>query len=362
MVSKKVILGTGAAVVVIGIGVAASMGSNQNSEKKAKFTAAMVTDKGNGVDDKSFNQSAWEGMKAFGKANHLKRGQNGYDYFLSKTEADFKPNLQQATSAGFTTVAGVGFDLNQPISEIAKNNPKTKYILIDDKAKYKGDNLVSVLFDSQDSSYLVGVAMATKAKDLGVNKVGFIGGMVGDVIDRFQAGFEKGVASVDPNIKIDVQYADSYTDAPKGKLITRAMIANGTKLIYQAAGAVGNGVYTESKTYNSDLPKGSKDKVWVAGVDIDQAPEGAYKTADGKNDNLVLTSSLTNVGKGLQLINQQAKRGNFPGGKVITYGLKEGGVGVTKQNMTPDEKKAVNKAQHAIENGDIKVPLHPTHH
>ncbi|MFL6558938.1 MAG: BMP family ABC transporter substrate-binding protein, partial [Bacillus sp. (in: firmicutes)] len=62
-------------------------------EQANKFSVAMVTDIG-GVDDKSFNQSAWEGLQKFGKDNGLTKGKGGYDYLQSKSDADYSTNLK----------------------------------------------------------------------------------------------------------------------------------------------------------------------------------------------------------------------------------------------------------------------------
>ena len=87
--------------------------------------------------------------------------------------------------------------------------------------------------------------------------------------------------SVDKNLAVDVQYANSFGDAAKGQTITDAMMAKGEKIIFQAAGATGNGVFTAAKDNNQDLPADSADKVWVIGVDMDQSNIN-YQTKDGE--------------------------------------------------------------------------------
>ena len=76
--------------------------------KEKTFTVAMVTDVG-GVDDKSFNQSAWEGLQEFGKENDLKKGKGGFDYLQSKSDADYSTNLNTLAREGFNLVFGIGF-------------------------------------------------------------------------------------------------------------------------------------------------------------------------------------------------------------------------------------------------------------
>lgn len=357
MVSKKNLAIGGVAVVVVGGVVAGMLNSNKDTDKK-NFTVAMVTDVG-GVDDKSFNQSAWEGLERWGKDNNVTKGNKGYDYFQSKTAADFQTSFNQAVSQKFSMIAGIGYSLHDATVNTAKKNPNTKFVLIDDVDTKRTKNVASVMFRSEQSSYLVGVASATKAKELGLNSVGFVGGMHGNIIDAFEAGYTAGVKSVDPNMKIDIQYADSFTDVAKGQMITKTMIAKGEKVIFQASGAVGNGVFTATKEANSKVADDSRDKVWVSGVDMDQTDMGNYTDDNGKKANFVLTNSLTNVGRGLELIAKQAQDGKFPGGKTTAYDLKEGGVGITTKNLNEAEKKATDNAKQDIEDGKIKVPNHP---
>ncbi|MDR3240852.1 MAG: BMP family ABC transporter substrate-binding protein [Lactobacillaceae bacterium] len=359
MVSRRLKMIGGAVVVVAVVGGIIAATSNKDSAKNSKnFSVAIVTDVG-GIDDKSFNQSAWEGLKAWGKDNNLKQGKDGYTYFQSKTAADYQTNFQQAVEGGYKMIAGIGYSLHDATETAAKKNPKTEYVLVDDIASSKIKNVTSVMFRSEQSSYLAGVAAATKAKALGDSSVGFIGGMHGNIIDAFEAGYVAGVKSVDSNLTVNVQYADSFTDSAKGQAIANTMIAKGEHVIFQAAGAVGNGVFQSAKDTNQTLDADSKDKVWVIGVDMDQSNMGVYKSKDGKSENFTLTSSITGVGRGLQLVADKAKDGKFPGGKVVAYGLKQGGVSTPTNNLNAAEKAAVEKAKKAIIAGTIKVPNHP---
>jgi basic membrane protein A len=356
MVSKKK-LGLGIlalAVVAGGIGYAVT---KEDSSKSSNFSLAMVSDAGGDISDHSFTQISWEGVEAWGKEHNLSKGKGGYDYFLSKTDADFDTNFQTAVQNNFSMIAGIGFNLQNAVEKSAKANPKVKYALVDSVANSKYKNIVSLMFNSEESSYLAGIAAAMQAKDENQTTVGFLGGMYGPVVGRFEYGFREGVASVDPSLKVEAQYAGTYSDASKGNIITKTMIANGTKVIFQVAGGTGNGAFTAAKAYNTQLKSSelAADKVWIIGVDIDQYAQGAYKTADGKKDNFTLTSSLTQVGNALKESANDAMKGNFKGGKVVYYGLKEKGVGVIYKNLDSAEKKALKAAEKELEDGKIKL-------
>lgn len=357
MVSRRTLIIGGVAVVVVaGIAYAATSGSKDGSSDK--FTAAVVSDT-NGVNDKGFNQSAWEGLEKWGKANNLSKGQSGYNYFQPKTVADYDTQLTQAATAKYNVVSAIGNTFKDSVQTVSKKYPDTKFVLVDEIADKKYKNVASVMFHSEQSSYLVGIAAATKAKEIGDDTVGFVGGMKNQVIESFLAGYQAGVKSVDPNMKVDATYAGTFSDPAKGQTIAKAKMAQGEHIIFQAAGGVGNGVFQAAKDQDATLAADSKDKVWVIGVDMDQTNMGDYKSKDGKSANLTLTSSLTGVGRGVQLITESAQKDKFPGGKTVYYGLKEGGVGVVTKNLNADEKKAVETAKEKIISGDIKVPATP---
>lgn len=360
--STKIIL-TVATIIVVGSGIYTATAHQKtrtttDSGKQAKL--GLVLDVG-GVDDHSFNQSAWEGAQHYAKNNQLKAGQNSpVTYFTATDHADLDQNFNLATKKHkYTIVYGIGYSLNQAIAKSAKLNPKQKFVLVDDIVTNR-KNVASVMFRSEQSSYLAGVAAATKAKANGEKKLGFIGGIHGNIIDAFDAGFEAGVKATDPELTIEKQYANSFTDSAKGKTITATMYASGIKTIFAAAGFVGNGAFSEAKAENSKLTADSKERLYIIGVDRDQKSDGAYTSKDGKKETSTLASSITSVGDGVKNIaDTYNKDKTFPGGKTIAYGLKENGVYLTDSELTASEKSAVESAQKAIINGKIKVPNHP---
>ena len=347
---NKKIIGVGlAAVAVLSLAACGSRDKSTGSAKaKTDLTVAIITDTG-GVDDKSFNQSSWEGLQAWGKANNLSKDK-GYTYFQSASESDYATNLDSAVSGGYKLIYGIGFALHNAISEAAKNNADINYVLIDDVIEGQ-KNVASATFKDQEAAYLAGVAAAKSTK---TKIVGFVGGMEGEVISRFEKGFEAGVKSVDKSIKVQVDYAGSFADAAKGKTIAATQYAGGADIIYQAAGGTGAGVFSEAKSLNEE--KKEADKVWVIGVDRDQKGEGNYTSKDGKKSNFVLASSTKGVGEAVQNISKDTADGKFPGGKHVVYGIKEGAVGLADDNLSADAKTAVDKAYDEIKSGKITVP------
>ncbi|MBM7650065.1 basic membrane protein A [Bacillus ectoiniformans] len=351
--AMSAILAAGTILGACGGGGEEEKGQEGNgSEKDDKFTVAMVTDVG-GVDDKSFNQSAWEGLQEFGKENDLEKGTDGYNYIQSKSDADYKTNLNTAVRNKFDLIYGIGYKLQPAIEEVAKQRKDSQFAIVDSVVE-GADNVASITFKEHEGSFLVGVAAGLSTKS---NKIGFIGGTDSDLINKFAAGFEAGVKAVNPEASVKIEYAGAFDKADKGQQMASAMYSSGIDTIYHAAGATGNGVFTEAKNLKQKNP--DKD-VWVIGVDRDQAEEGKV-TVDGKEQNVTLTSMVKRVDIAVKDLADQAKDGKFPGGEVTEYGLDDNAISIapTQDNLSDEVKKAVEEWTEKIKNGEVEVPLKP---
>ncbi|MCZ8532726.1 BMP family lipoprotein [Psychrobacillus psychrodurans] len=317
---------------------------SEGTTEAVDFSLAMVTDVG-GVDDKSFNQLAWEGIEAFGKENGLEKGDGGYDYLQSTGDADYITNLNNLVRRDFDVVYGIGFLMEEPIGTIADQQPEAQLAIID--AIVDKPNVASVMFKEQEGSFLAGVAAALMSES---KQIGFVGGMEIPVIERFQAGFLEGVKAVDPSIKVDVQYTGKFDDAALGKTTANRMYSSGVDIIFHSAGGTGNGVFAEAKERKT---KDANANVWVIGVDSDQYEEGAVG-----DTNVTLTSMQKRVDIAVQNIAKEAMAGNFPGGETVTYGLAEKGVQLAdSRGAIPQEVlDKVEEYSKQIIAGEIVVP------
>lgn len=281
------------------------------TEQSNQIKIAMCTDVG-GVNDQSFNQSAWEGMLQAEKDLGV-----AVSYLESNQDADYKPNMETLVDSGNDLIVGIGFKMKDVLAEMAKMNPEQNFAGIDCWFDGPPKNLVGVNFKEQESSFLVGYIAGRMSK---TGKVGFVGGMNFPVIHKFHYGFLAGVKHADAICEILVQYADSFTDAAKGKAIANQMYKNGADIIFHAAGAVGDGVIEAAK---------EQDK-FAIGVDRDQS----HLAPDN-----VLTSAMKRVDNAIYNLTNSLVKGNFPGGRNVVFGLEEGGVGIapTSANLVPQE-------------------------
>ena len=193
----------------------------------ADLKVGMVTDSGS-IDDKSFNQGTWEGIKKATKdlgvkSKYLKPG--------GTTEADYVKEISNLNDAGFGLIVTPGFKFESAIFVAQDKYPKTKFVLIDGspnngvfdatRKEKVGANTVSIFFAEHESGFLAGVASALQIKE---GDFGFIGGMEIPPVQKFNWGFQQGVAYANKNLgtKIgmkpeNVIYQGTFHDVAAGQ-------------------------------------------------------------------------------------------------------------------------------------------------
>ncbi len=308
------------------------IGLSTNVSAGAKFKVAMVTDVG-GVNDQSFNQSAWEGLQRTQKDFGI-----NVAYKESKQDADYAPNMETLTDAEYNLIWGIGFLMGDAIKETAQINPDQKYAIIDFSYGDKTPkNVTGVVFQEEQPSFLVGYIAGKLTK---TNKVGFVGGIKFSLIEKFEYGYMTGVKLANPKCEILSQYAESFTDAAKGKAITNNMYQQGADIVFHASGGVGDGVIEAAKE------KGK----WAIGVDKDQnflAPDN------------VLTSAMKRVDNAIYDVVRRLKDGQWKGGDTVVYNLSNEGVGIAPtsgKHVPASILKEVDQLIARIKKGEIVVP------
>jgi basic membrane protein A len=296
----------------------------------------MITDTG-GVDDESFNQSAWEGLQRAGIHHDM-----DVKFIESNSDEDYTGNINQMIAEGHDLIWGIGFMMGDAILEAARQNPDQLFAIIDYAyAPEDGDNLIGVVFKAQEPSFMVGYMAGLTTVS---NRIGFIGGMHSDIIDQFEFGFRAGVAfaahELQKDITVDVEYVGDWVDQDKAYEIASRMYSSGVDIIFAAAGAAGGGMFTAAIEF---------DKLCI-GVDRDQ-----YNLAP---DN-TLTSAMKLVGNAIADVSKAVMDGHHAdyGGTTRVFGLAEGGVGIP--DHTPASLEVYSKTktiEEQITNGTINVP------
>ena len=184
------------------------------TEGKTKVTLVLST---GGVNDQSFNQSAWEGALKASEELGVE-----VSYLESNSDADYMQNIETAIDQDSDLVVGVGFQVGDAIKEAAKAYPDQQFVTIDSENENL-DNVRAITFSEKEAGYLTGLIAGKMTK---TNVVSWIGGFDIPSCSNFYVGYEKGVKEANPNAKVLKQFINSFTDASKGKVVAEQMIKN----------------------------------------------------------------------------------------------------------------------------------------
>jgi len=330
------------ALALTGCSSSSSTGSPSGSASATAKLSSVVSVINGTLGDASFFDSAETGMTKL-KAEGHKTQTIQSD---ANNQTSWKQNTESVSGKWDIVVVGTS-QMVDILKEIAPKYPNQKYIIYDDVVA--APNVASISFKQNEGSYLAGVlaALATTNKDKfpnasGSKVVGLVGGMDIPIINDFVVGFKKGVETVDPSIQVKVGFVGNFTDSDKGYSIAKSMYEQDkADVVYQVAGGAGAGVLKAAKDTNR----------YAIGVDSNQ-----NKLYQG----FILASMLKNVGDGIHTAVAAADAGTLAYGKTTSYGLKNGGVGLTfadNGNIVPADMQAkITDYAKQVSDGTITVP------
>lgn len=280
---------------------------------EGKYELALITDIGT-IDDKSFNQGAWEGLKKYAEEKGIT---HKYYKPTEKSTDAYVAAIDLAVAGGAKLIVTPGFLFEPAIFKAQDAHPDVSFILLDG-APHSGDyniriekNVYSVFYAEQQAGFLAGYAAV---KD-GYKNIGFLGGMAVPAVIRFGYGFVQGAdyAAVEMgmksgDIKLMYKYTGDFAATPENQTLAASWYKGGTEMIFAAGGAVGNSVMAAAEQ------GGGK----VIGVDVDQSPESAT----------VISSAMKMLGVSVYDGIAAFYGGTFPGGKIVTLDVTTDGVGL----------------------------------
>ncbi|HEX2916562.1 MAG TPA: BMP family ABC transporter substrate-binding protein [Chloroflexia bacterium] len=295
---------TTAASATTAAGATTAAAGGTSSGKKLKV--GLVTDVGR-IDDKSFNQSAWEGVQKFAK-------DTGADvkYVETKDTKDYAKNIKQFTDEKYDVVVSVGFLLGDATTDAAKANPNIKFIGVDQFQQKPVDNLAGLVFEEDKAGFLAGVLAA------GMSQKGKIASILGTksvpAVARYGEGYKAGAAWLDANHKdmvkagkteVNLTYHpdgdNAFGDPTWGAQQAQSLIQSGFDVIFGAGGGTGNGAIEGAASQGA----------YVIGVDTDQyltLPKAAPK---------MLSSATKLISDGVYNLLKAAQGGSFKGGNNV---------------------------------------------
>jgi basic membrane protein A len=322
----------------------------------AKMKVGLVTDTG-GVNDKSFNQSAWDGVQKAAK-------EFGFDakFIESKQPTDYEKNIDQFATEKYDVIVTVGFLMGDATAAKAKQYPNIKFAIIDNAyfptkgVAYCDDtkkdcyadggltNVTSLMFQEDQVGFLAGVLAGSMTK---TGTVCTVSGMEIPPVVRFVVGFQNGAKYAKADAKTLNVYIPSFTDPAKGKETGQSMISQGCDVVFGVGGNTGNGGLLAAKEKN----------LMAIGVDVDQ-----YNTYPEVKDALI-SSAAKNVDTAvytyLKSINDKSSKAG-----VFTANLQNGGVGLAPfhdwdSKIPQAAKDKIKAANDALKAGTLKTGYTP---
>ena len=350
---KKVMALVLLALMVTGL-VGCGSDNNASKSEEGKLKVGMVTDTGT-IDDKSFNQGTWEGIKEAEKSFGL---ETTFMQPNGESESSYLTEIQNLYDSGYKFIVTPGYKFETAIYKAQSQYEDAKFVLIDGEPNdgndnyLVADNTVAVYFAEEQSGFIAGVASAVQLQD---GDFGFIGGMEIPSVKKFNYGFQQGVAYANEHYGTNVSlkaenivYSGSFSDTALGQQLSAQMYDNGVKAIFTAAAGVNIGVITEAKTRVAN-----GQEAWVIGVDSDQYADGIYEG----NKSVVLTSAIKKIDEAAYQIIEDEINGEFPGGQVLRFDAKNDAVGIPSENpnLSDDTIAKVNEVIDAIKADKIEV-------
>ncbi len=303
-------------------GDAAASGSGEG------VRVGLITDVG-GVNDGSFNQSAWEGLQRAMEELGIEA-----NYLESATDADYVPNMETFIDEEYDLIISVGYMLADATRAAAEAYPDSRFAIIDDDT-IEMDNVTCLMFKHEQGSYLAGYVAGMMTE---TDNVGFVIGMANDNMNKFGYGYCAGALDANPDITIQQYNANSFADSATGKTNANTAITNGADIVFHAAGATGLGVIEACQEAG----------IRAIGVDSDQS---------GIAPDTIITSAMKRVDNAVYDAVEALLDGTLESG-VHTYDLAAGGVDIapTQDLLTDEVIRAVEEVKKKIIDGEVTVP------
>ncbi len=311
---------------------------SSKSESSGSAEIALITDAGN-INDKSFNQSAYEAIEEFVKDNQQKS--LTYKYYRPQAfdTAGYNEQIDLAVENGAKIIVTPGFKFAESVKEKQKQYPDVKFIMID--ATPEGDeidsNVYSALYAEEEAGYLAGYAAVKE----GYTKLGFMGGIALPAVVRYGYGYIQGAeaAAKELGTKVEVKYnyTNSFEAKPEINTLAAAWYAQGTDVIFSCGGGICTSIFEAA----------SKANKMVIGVDSDQKDDSPT----------VLTSAIKKVGKTVKDQLNDFYSGNFQGGRADILTIKNDYVGLSDdfsrfKNYTKEQNDQIIQK---LKNGEITI-------
>ena len=322
--------------------------SCKDTKKNSGYELALITDIGT-IDDKSFTQGSWEGLKKYAEEKGIT-----YKYYKpAGKDTDSKiDSIYLAISSGAKLIVTPGYLFEPAIYKVQDTHPEINFVLLDGTPQdgtYTDfrieKNVYAVLYAEEEAGFLAGYGVVKE----GYTNLGVMGGMAEPSVIRFGYGFVQGADYAAKelgikNIKIDYTYIGGYEPTPEVQTKASSWFIKGVQVIFAPAGGAGNSVMSAAE----------QNKGYVVGVDVDQSVESPT----------VITSAMKMIGESVYNAIDEFYKGNFPGGNSVILDAKVHGIGLpmetskfknfTKEDYDNIYKKLVDGSVEILKDTEAK--------
>jgi basic membrane lipoprotein Med (substrate-binding protein (PBP1-ABC) superfamily)/DNA-binding SARP family transcriptional activator len=249
--------------------------------------------------------------------------------------------------------------IQTPVAEVARRHPETQFVVADQQIALP--NVTSLVSLDEQGSYLAGAAAALTTR---TGTVGFVGGVSGALIGRFEAGYTAGARAIDPDIEVLVDYLsrppdlEGFVDVAGGERAARSMYESGADVVFAAAGQSGLGVFEAA----ADLSEAGRGQLWAIGVDTDQYETVAFLPGvvdPARWQRHILTSMTKSAAANIEDLLTDVAAGRLqPGPRRV--GLSTGAVGLSFTGGHLDGVRSeLAQLRRRIVSGAVLVPSRP---
>ena len=312
-----------------------------DAKKSSGYELALITDVGT-IDDRSFNQGSWEGLKQYAEEKGIT---HKYYQPTEKTTDAYIDSIDLAVAAGAKVVVTPGFLFEPAVYKAQDTHPNVNFVLLDGSPQdgtYTDfrieKNVYSVFYAEEQAGFLAGYGAVKE----GYTNLGVMAGMAVPAVVRFGYGFVQGADYAAKelgirNIKVDYNYIGGFNPSPETQTKAASWYRNGVQVIFAPAGGAGNSVMSAAE----------QNKGYVIGVDVDQNGESPT----------VITSAMKMIGESVYNAIDEFYKDNFPGGQSVILDAKVHGIGLPMEtskfaNFTQEDYDAIYQK---LVDGSVKV-------
>lgn len=282
-----------------------------------------------GLNDRSFNYLGNEGMKRAEEELGVE-----IRVLTSDSSADYIPNMTTLARQGYDLIIASGFNQIEAVATVSSEFPETKFAILDVSVASLDEvnpNVMGLPFQQDQASYLAGYLAALFLQESGEgDALGAVGGQPIPPVENWMDGFARGVAAVDPSIRVISGYSQTFADPAACMQLAQNQIEQGAKIVFQVAGGCGPGA----------LNAAAEAGVWAIGTDADQSDFGEH----------VLTSAIKRSDVAVYETIRALLDGEFFGGQDRLFTIVDGavGLGTFSPHVSEELRAKVAEAEAAL--------------